>query len=145
MSNFRIAELTEGQDLIVFDGECILCSGFFQFMVTRDRRQRFRYASAQSPVGQRLYQQLGLPTGDFETNLVIIGERVHQRLDAFAAAMKTLPGLWPVLSLCRFLPGFVKDPLYHAIARNRYRLFGRAEACLIPDAGLRSRFLPEGF
>ena len=132
-------------DLIVFDGECVLCSGFFQFMLRHDRGQRFRFATAQSPLGQLLYSRLNLPTDEFETNLVIIDGEVHQRLDAFAAAMRVLPGAWPVLSLCRFLPEFVKNPLYHAIARNRYALFGRYETCLVPDPALRSRFVSDGF
>ena len=132
-------------NLIVFDGECVLCSGFFRFMLRHDRDQLFGFATAQSPLGQRLYTQLGLPTRDFETNLVIVDGVVHQRLDAFAAAMRVLPGAWKALSWCRFLPGVVKDPLYNLIARNRYRLFGRFDTCLIPDQALRSRFLPDGF
>ncbi|KIC42182.1 thiol-disulfide oxidoreductase [Ruegeria sp. ANG-R] len=132
-------------DLIVFDGECVLCSGFFQFMLRHDRDERFRFATAQSPLGQHLYSCLKLPTREFETNLVIVGGKVYQKLDAFAAAMQALPGAWPVLSLCRFLPPFLKNPLYQAIARNRYALFGRHETCLIPDASLRSRFVPDGF
>ncbi|MBO9446278.1 DCC1-like thiol-disulfide oxidoreductase family protein [Ruegeria sp. R14_0] len=137
--------LIEGQDFIVFDGECVLCSGFFRFMVARDKAQRFKFATAQSPLGQRLYSDLGLPTHDFETNLVVTDGVIHQRLDAFAAAMRRLPGIWPALSVCKWLPRFIKDPLYQAIARNRFAIFGRSETCMVPDAALRSRFLPEGF
>ncbi|WP_234995142.1 thiol-disulfide oxidoreductase DCC family protein [Ruegeria meonggei] len=145
MPNQTSAAMPDSGDLIVFDGECVLCSGFFRFMVAQDTAQRFRFATAQSPLGQRLYAELGLPTDNFEKNLVVVDGVTHQRLDAFAAAMRALPGVWPVLSLCRFLPGPVKDPLYYAIARNRYKIFGRTEACLIPETSLRSRFLPEGF
>jgi len=70
---------------------------------------------------------------------------VFQRLDAFAAAMGALPGLWRVLSWCRFLPRFVKDPAYFLIARNRYALFGRTDTCLVPDAALVGRFAPRGY
>ncbi|WP_170330882.1 thiol-disulfide oxidoreductase DCC family protein [Ruegeria arenilitoris] len=145
MPNPVSASLKNIQDAIVFDGECVLCSGFFRFMLARDKTHRFKFVTAQSPLGQRLYRELGLPTRDFETNLVIVNGKVHRRLDAFAAAMKSLPGAWPVLSLCRFLPRWLKDPLYHSIARNRYKVCGRTQTCLIPDAALQSRFLPEGF
>jgi len=114
-------------------------------MLRRDKSRRFKFATAQSPLGQQFYSELGLSTGDFETNLVVVNGKVHQRLDAFAAAMGVLPGIWPVLSICRYLPGLIKDPLYRAIARNRYAVFGRSATCLVPDADLRSRFLPEGF
>lgn len=92
-----------------------------------------------------MYKALGLPARDFETNLVIIDGVVHQRLDAFAQAMRSLPGGWRILSICRCLPTFLKDSLYHLIARNRYAIFGRAEACLIPDNSVRNRFAPQGF
>jgi predicted DCC family thiol-disulfide oxidoreductase YuxK len=138
-------DAADGQDFIVFDGECVLCSGFFRFMVARDKAQRFKFATAQSPLGQRLYSHLGLPTRDFETNLVVTDGVVHQRLDAFAAAMRKLPGFWWVLSICRFLPRIIKDPLYYVIARNRYAVFGRSPTCMIPDKTLQARFLPEGF
>ena len=145
MQKTVITEVNNAQDTIVFDGECVLCSGFFRFMVARDKSQRFKFATAQSPFGQQLYRDLGLSVRDFETNLVIVNGQVHQRLDAFAAAMRVLPGIWPVLSVCRFLPGWAKDPTYRMIARNRYKFLGRTKECLVPDATLKARFLPEGF
>lgn len=132
---------SEIKNLIVFDGECVLCSRFFQFMLRHDRDRRFSFATAQSALGQRLYREQGLPTDEFETNLVYVDGRCYQRLDAFAAAMRALPGLWWLLGLCRFLPGFVKDPMYHLVARNRYRFFGRTAACMIPSPDLRARFV----
>lgn len=132
-------------DLIVFDGECVLCSGFFHFMLRHDVAGRFRFATAQSALGQQLYQQLGLQTDDFETNLVCVNGQVFQKLDAFAAATGALPGVWRILSLCRFLPSWMKDPLYRLIARNRYRVFGRSGTCLVPDHALRARFAQGGY
>lgn len=133
--------MRQAGDLIVFDGECVLCSHFFRFMLRHDIEQRFSFATAQSELGQRLYRDLGLSTDDYETKLVIVDGHIYQRLDGFAAAMRALPGLWWILGLCRFLPGFVKDPLYFAIARNRYSLFGRSESCMVPGPEVRARFL----
>lgn len=127
-------------DLIVFDGECLLCSGFFRFMIRQDRDERFCFATAQSSLGQQLYAALNLPTDDFETNLVIVNGQIYQRLDAFAAAMGTLGWPWRALAALRLLPGWLKDPAYHLIARNRYRIIGRYDTCMIPDAALRARF-----
>ncbi|NSY37624.1 DCC1-like thiol-disulfide oxidoreductase family protein [Leisingera sp. ANG59] len=135
----------EYQNLIVFDGECALCAGFFRFMLRHDRAGRFAFATAQSPLGQQLYSDLGLLADDFETNLVIVDGRSHQRLDAFAAAMRALPWPWQMLSVCRFLPGWLKDPLYVSIARNRYRLFGRSDTCMIPGPEVRARFARGGY
>jgi predicted DCC family thiol-disulfide oxidoreductase YuxK len=130
-------------DLIVFDGECVLCSGFFRFMTARDKGQ-FRFATAQSPVGQTLYGALDLSLTDFETNLVIVDGTVYQRLDAFCMAMKSLGWPWRALSVARVLPRFLKDPMYHLIARNRYRIFGRYDTCMIPTPDVRARFVDGG-
>lgn len=135
--NHRLA----GKNLIVFDGECVFCSAFFRFMLRHDRAKTFHYATAQSPLGQALYEALNLPLIDFETNLVISDGVIYQRLDAFAAAMAKLPNPWRCARITRHLPKALKDALYKPIARNRYRIFGRYDACLIPDAALKARFL----
>lgn len=130
-----------GRDVIVFDGECVLCSGFFRFVLRNDRAARFRFATAQSPLGQRLYADLGLPTDAFETNLVIVDGRIHERLPAFAAAMSALGWPWRPLAAARLIPEPLSSALYHSIARNRYRIFGRYDHCMIPTPELRARFL----
>lgn len=75
-----------------------------------------------------------------KTNLVIRDGEIHQRLDAFAAAMAELPAPWRFAAVFRHLPQVLKD-VTKPIARNRYRIFGRTDACLIPDASLKARFL----
>lgn len=122
-----------GKNLIVFDGECVFCSSFFRFMLRHDRAQKFHYATAQSPLGQALYTAQNLPLIDFETNLVISNGEIHQRLDAFAAAMAELPSPWRWARITRHLPKALKDAIYKPMARNRYRIFGRYDTCLIPD------------
>lgn len=129
--------------LIVFDGECVLCSGFFRFMLARDAG-RFQFATAQSPLGQSLYRALDLPLVDFETNLVIVNGLIYQRLDGFCVAMSVLGWPWRVLGVGRFLPRIIKDPMYHLIARNRYRIFGRYDTCMLPTPELRARFAKGG-
>lgn len=136
-----LAQTLIGKNLIVFDGTCIFCSAFFRFIVKHDRSQSFYFATAQSPLGQALYKALNLPLTEFETNLVITNGVIHQGLDAFAAAMAALPRPWRTVKLLRHLPNRVKNAIYKPIAHNRYRIFGRYDACLIPDAALKSRFL----
>ena len=130
--------------VVVFDGDCVLCSRFFRFVLRRDRAQRFRFVIAQSPLGQTLYDELGLPRDDFETNLVFARGRLFTHADAFAAAMRELGWPWRVCAAILWTPRWPKTPLYLAIARNRYRLFGRHDSCLVPDSALRARFLEGG-
>lgn len=128
--------------LIVFDGVCMLCSGFARWVTRADTAQKFRFTTAQSPLGEALYRQHGLRTDVYETNLVIIDGVAHQRMDSLIAVMDTLGWPWrlPAL-LLRLLPRGLRDRLYGVIARNRYALFGKKESCDIPPGALRERIL----
>lgn len=141
----RLSDQIGPAPVVVFDGECVLCSGFFRFLLRHDHDRRFRFVVAQSPLGDQLYQALGLSIEDYETNLVIIGGRVHTKARAFAAAMRTLGWPWRGLAVTGWPPAWMTGPLYTLIARNRYRWFGRHDSCMIPDADLRARFLPGGW
>ncbi|MDD3446956.1 MAG: DCC1-like thiol-disulfide oxidoreductase family protein [Zavarzinia sp.] len=126
-------------DLIVFDGHCLLCSGFVRFVSRRDRVGRFRYVTAQSPLGRALYARYGLDPDAMETNIVVIDGRPHVRMASFAAAMAALGWPWRALALAGVLPRFLGDPLYRFIANNRYRLGRRS--CPLPSAALRDRLI----
>ena len=141
-----VPRFDDARPIVVFDGVCVLCSGWMDFLVRRDPDgTRFRFVIAQSPLGQALYRHYRLDPVDFETNLVIDGGRLHTKLDAFAAVMRNLPGLWPALSIARILPTFLADRLYDCVAKNRYRWFGKRDTCLMPTAELRARFLDGGW
>lgn len=136
-----VRHVIAAHDVIVFDGECVLCSGFFRFVLRFDSARRFRFATAQSAIGQQIFRDLGLPTDDFETNIVILDGRIYERLDAFAAVMDAIGWPWRALSLTKHLPEPLKSWSYHRIARNRYRLFGRRDQCMIPAPDVSARFL----
>lgn len=127
--------------LIVFDGVCVLCSGFARFVLKRDTRETFLFATAQGPLGQALYRHYGLDTVDFETNLVVIDGRAYGKLDAFSAAMGVLPAPWRMLRVLRVFPRHLSDKIYDLIARNRYRLFGRTDTCMMPPPRWKKRFI----
>ena len=127
--------------LVVFDGVCVLCSRFARFILTRDRDFAFRLTTAQSPLGQALFRHYGLDTETFQTNLVLIDGRAYGKLDTLAAVGARLGGGWRALSVLRFIPRTAGDWLYDRIARNRYRLFGRHDRCMIAEPHWRERFL----
>nr|WP_244277730.1 MULTISPECIES: DCC1-like thiol-disulfide oxidoreductase family protein [Mesorhizobium] len=127
--------------MIVFDGVCVLCSGFVRMVVRLDRHRRFRFATAQSPFGEALFRKHGLRTDAYETNLVLIDGVAFTMLDSLVAVMSELGWPWRAVKALLLLPRPLRDWLYHRIARNRYALFGRKDSCGIPSAALRGRFL----
>ena len=127
--------------LVVFDGVCVLCSGFARFILKRDRHFAFRLATAQSPLGQALLRHYGLDPETLETNLVLADGRAYAKLDTVAAVATRIGGPWRVLALLRLLPRGLGDWLYDRVARNRYALFGRTEHCMLPPPEWRDRFI----
>ena len=119
--------------LILFDGVCVLCNGFARFVAKHDSAAHFRFAQAQSELGGALFRHYGLDDIEFETNLLIADGRAYGRLEAFAQILGMLGAPWSATRVLLLLPRRSRDWLYGRIARNRYRVFGRYEAC--PIAG----------
>ncbi|CCV04157.1 Putative thiol-disulphide oxidoreductase DCC (modular protein) [Mesorhizobium metallidurans STM 2683] len=127
--------------LIVFDGVCVLCSGFVRMVVRLDRKRRFRFATAQSPLGEALFRNYGLRTDSYETNLVLVDGAAFTRLESFVAVMAELGWPWRAARLLLLLPRGLRNWLYDRIAKNRYSLFGRKDSCDIPSATIRERLI----
>lgn len=118
--------------IIVFDGECVLCSANAQFVLRHDRRRRFRLAAMQGAVGAAIYRRHGIDPGDPDTMVVAIGDTVLRDSDAVIAIYAGLGWPWRVFAIAAIVPRPWRDALYRLVARNRYRLFGRRTTCWLP-------------
>jgi predicted DCC family thiol-disulfide oxidoreductase YuxK len=127
--------------LIVFDGECVLCSANTRFVLRHDRRRRFRLTTAQSPLGAALYRHFGLRSDEEGTILVLRRGRLLTGSDAAIAIPAGLGWPWRIAAAARLVPRPVRDRLYRALARNRFRWFGRRDACWVPDPADSDRIL----
>jgi predicted DCC family thiol-disulfide oxidoreductase YuxK len=127
--------------LILFDGVCNLCNGTVQFLIRRDPRKKFYFASLQSPKGQAEMKRFGLDPEALHSIVVIDGDRAYQRSAAAIHVAASLGGLWSIFKIFSFVPKFLRDPVYNLIARNRYRLFGKRDECMIPTPEMKSHFL----
>ncbi|HEU4378766.1 MAG TPA: DCC1-like thiol-disulfide oxidoreductase family protein [Hyphomicrobiaceae bacterium] len=140
-SDPRVPPFADDTALLVFDGVCVLCSASARFILKRDHARHFRFATAQSPLGQALFDHYGLDAQTFETNLVLFEGRAYGKLDTVVVAGTLLGGVWRALTLLRVLPHALADWLYDRVARNRYRLFGRTQHCMMPPPEWRDRFI----
>jgi len=127
--------------LILFDGVCVMCSGFVAFIIERDPGARFRFVAAQTPLGQSLLSRLGLSTSDLESSILIEDGRAWFKSGAFFAILRHLPRPWPWLAALRVLPLALTDRVYNLVSDNRYRLFGKRESCLVSTPDIRRRFV----
>jgi predicted DCC family thiol-disulfide oxidoreductase YuxK len=127
--------------IILFDGVCNLCNGFVQFVIRHDAAHRFRFASLQSEAARQLLQDLPPTSRGIDSVVLIENGRYYQRSAAALRILRHLSGGWPLLYGFIFLPPFIRDWLYDRVALNRYRWFGKREACLLPTPDLQARFL----
>ena len=128
--------------IVVFDGQCLLCNRWVQFLLRHDRRGRIRYASMQGATGSALLRDAGLPTENLETLLVMDGAgRSWQHTGAILRLLDALGGPWRLAWAAWLVPAPLRDAAYRLLARNRYRVFGRSDTCMLPPPGTASRFL----
>lgn len=137
---------TEANPIVLYDGVCGLCNHLVQFILRRDVHDRFRFASLQSEVAETLLKRHGADSHDLDTFYVVIdhdqpGERVLMRSDAILHVVRTLGGIWTLAGAGRILPRVLRDGTYRVVARNRYRVFGKHESCMLPEPQHRAKFL----
>ena len=137
----NVPRFPDDKPLIVFDGVCVFCSGFAKFVLRHDRHNRLNLCTAQSKIGHALYVHYGLDPENYETNIVLRDGRAHFKSDAFFEVMKLLGAGWSLLAVLQVFPRGLRNWLYDRIARNRYKLFGKAESCILLPAEQRAKVL----
>ena len=136
-----VPAFADDKPVIVFDGECIFCSGWVRFLLRHDRQAQYRYLTAQSPLGQALYRHYGLSAVSFESNMLIEDGVARFKSDGSIRTLTRLGLPWSLVNICRILPAALRDPLYDLVARNRYRIAGRRQSCMVPTPEERGRFI----
>ena len=129
--------------IVVFDGVCHICNHWVDFILRRDRSGRLRLASMQSPAGEWLIERCGYQAATLPTLLLIEDGVYYSNTDAIFRVLRHLGGGWRLADGLRVIPRRLRDYAYLAIARNRYRLFGRRSSCRLPSAAERERFVQD--
>jgi predicted DCC family thiol-disulfide oxidoreductase YuxK len=127
--------------IVVFDAQCLLCNGWVQFLLRHDHQGRFQFASIQGDTGKQLLAKEGLQVDGLQTLLLVDGNRTWQHTAAIFRVLGALGWPWRLAWLAWLVPSFLRDPLYRIVARNRYRVFGRAQTCMLPPVDDAGRFL----
>jgi predicted DCC family thiol-disulfide oxidoreductase YuxK len=128
--------------IFFYDGVCGLCDRTVHFLLTRDRRDRLRFAPLQGQVAAEMLPPLGGRPEDLNTMYLVTRDgRLLQKSRAVLFAVAALGGAWSLVSVFKIVPRPLADAVYSFVARVRYRLFGKYEACAIPSREERARFL----
>lgn len=127
--------------IILFDGVCNLCNYFVQFIIRQDRRGLFKFTPIQSEVGKSLLNHFNIQSEDTDSVVYIRDDKCFIRSSAVLNVFKDLKGFWMILFMLIVIPRFLRDLIYNAIAKSRYRLFGKRENCMMPSEDIKHRFL----
>ncbi|WP_078412990.1 thiol-disulfide oxidoreductase DCC family protein [Priestia abyssalis] len=127
--------------IILFDGVCNFCDGAVQFIIKRDPKAHFSFASLQSKPGQNLLIKWELPTDTFNSMVYVKENRVYMKSTAALKIARELKGFWPLLYVLILIPKPIRDIAYDLIAKNRYKWFGQKDECMVPSPDVRKRFL----
>lgn len=127
--------------LILFDGVCNFCNASVQFILRRDRKAVFMFASIQSEIGREVFHAHGLNPDDPQTIMLLNHGHPLLRSDAAIGIATQFGGLWRLVAVFKIIPKPLRDLFYGFIAKHRYQWFGKSNACMIPSAAFRQRFL----
>ncbi len=132
------------ESIILYDGHCMLCSSFVQYVLRYDDRMFFRFCPIQSNKANDLLNKAGYTNPvDLTTILLITPTGIQTESTAALTILSRLKGLSPLLGLGWLLPAFARDAMYRLVARNRIRVFGARTECFLPDASWSDRLITD--
>ena len=131
----------QSHKIILFDGVCNLCNSSVQFVIKRDVKDQFRYAAMQEPAGQALIKQYDIDTAKVDSIILIDNQKAYLKSTAALRIAKYLKGPVSLLYGFTIVPVFIRNWVYDFIAKNRYKWYGKKDACMIPTPELKSKFL----
>ena len=129
--------MTDNSKIILFDGVCNLCNGAVNFVIKRDKKNVFKFATLQSDHAE----EFGFDLTKMDSIILIDGDKNYSKSSAALHIARHLSGAYPLLYAFMILPKFIRDWVYDYIAKNRYKWFGKKESCMIPTPELQDKFL----
>ncbi|MGO4918844.1 thiol-disulfide oxidoreductase DCC family protein [Maribacter spongiicola] len=134
--------MNSNKKIILFDGVCNLCNNSVQFAIKRDKNDIFRYAAIQSETGKKLLNERNIDTNEVDSIILIEPNIAYYTKSTAALEIgKDLKGLNTVSTILVWLPESFRNIVYDFVAANRYKWYGKKEACMIPTAELKSKFI----
>ncbi len=138
----EIQDLPQDKKIILFDGVCNLCNSSVQYVIKHDKKDIFRFVALQSDLGQKILKHIGI--NPIHTDSIVLYEpRISYYYKSTAALQiaRVLSGVFTLARVFTFLPTGISDTIYDYIAKNRYKWYGKKEACMIPTSELKAKFL----
>ena len=132
---------SEKSAIILFDGVCNFCNSSINFIIEHDKKNYFKFAPLQSESGERLKKEFHLDSPNIDSVILIEDNKAFTHSTAALKVARGLGGIWSLAYIFIIVPKFIRDFFYKLFAKNRYRLFGKKDACMMPTPEIRAKFL----
>ena len=129
------------KQIILFDGVCNFCNFWVNFVIKRDKKDLFRFASLQSEKAKELTSKCNIDTLKLDTFILLIEDKFYTKSTAALRVCKELSSPIKILFPLIIIPKFFRDFIYNMIAKNRYKFFGKRESCRVPTMEDKLKFL----
>jgi predicted DCC family thiol-disulfide oxidoreductase YuxK len=137
-----MVHIPEGKSLIVFDGVCNLCNASVQYVIKRDKNNKFLFAPLQSKIGEKIIKAYNINTAKVDSILLFNPKTgIYSKSTAALKIASKLSFPTNILTVFLIVPAFIRNWVYDYIAKNRYKWYGKKEACMIPTPDLKNKFL----
>ena len=133
--------MQESNNILLFDGVCNLCNNTVKFVIRQDKKALIKFASLQSPFGQKILLEHQLSNSRFDSFVYVKKEGIFLKSTAALNLMRDIGGVWTFFYAFIIIPRSIRDFVYDMVAKNRYRWFGKQPSCIIPSAEIKARFL----
>lgn len=128
--------------IILFDGVCNLCNSSVQYIIKHDTKDEYRFAALQSEIGKKMIAERHIDTALLDSILLIEpGVAYYAKSTAALMIGKSFGGFWSLLAIFEWIPENFRNSVYDYIAKNRYKWYGKKDACMIPTPELKVKFL----
>lgn len=138
-----IASIPKSKQLILFDGVCNLCNSSVLYVIKNDTKNQFLFAPLQGEIGQEIINAFNIDV--LQTDSILLfdpkAHRIYTKSTAALRIAKQLKFPNTLMSIFFIVPTGIRNWIYDYIARNRYKWFGKKEACMIPTPELQAKFM----
>jgi len=135
-----IANKLNTHPILLFDGVCNLCNSTVQWIIKRDPKGIIHFASLQSDFAKGILEKLGLKNLEMNSVILVVDNTYYTKSDAISQVLKSIRPHSFLNTLINIFPKFLRDWGYERVARNRYRIFGKRDSCMLPQPGWKERF-----
>jgi predicted DCC family thiol-disulfide oxidoreductase YuxK len=133
--------MSGNDSILFFDGICNLCNRVVNFVIQKDKSEKIRFAQLQSDSAGKILNRYKLDRDKTDSVVYLKDGKVYIKSSAVLHLLKDIGGGWKILYGFIIIPVFIRDFFYDRVAKNRYRLFGRKEQCMVPTDKMKNRFL----